>query len=71
MSFTLRIYRRLAQAFPPDKLAHGDQVMQAGEDAVKNITQKIAKRHGAAGLTDRGYRDPPTHRNTHAPQGIG
>jgi len=51
MSFTLRIYRRLAQAFPPDKLAHGDEVMQAGEDAVKNITQKIAKRHGAAGLT--------------------
>jgi hypothetical protein len=47
----LRIYRGLAQAFPHEfKVAYGGEVMQAGEEMVKNITQKIAKRHGAAGL---------------------
>jgi predicted permease len=47
MNFAWRIYRRLAQAFPHEfKLAYGDEVMQLGEDVV----QKIAKRHGAAGL---------------------
>ena len=47
----MRIYRGLAQAFPHEfKLAYGGEVMQAGEEMVKNITQKIAKRHGAAGL---------------------
>jgi len=47
MNFALRIYRRLAQAFPHEfKLAFGDEVMQLGEDVV----QEIAKRHGAAGL---------------------
>jgi len=47
MNFALRIYRRLAQAFPYEfKLAYGDEVMQLGEDVVR----EIAKRHGAAGL---------------------
>jgi hypothetical protein len=47
MNFTLLIYRRLAQAFPHEfKLAYGDEVMQLGEEVVR----EIAKRHGAAGL---------------------
>jgi predicted permease len=41
------IYRRLAAAFPHEfKLAFGDEMMQAGEDAIAHI----AKRHGALGL---------------------
>jgi hypothetical protein len=37
----------LAQAFPHEfKLAYGSEVMQLGEDVVK----EIARRHGAAGL---------------------
>jgi macrolide transport system ATP-binding/permease protein len=47
MNFTLRIYRRLAKAFPHEfNLAYGDEVMQLGEEVV----QRIAQRHGAAGL---------------------
>jgi macrolide transport system ATP-binding/permease protein len=47
MNFTLRIYRRLARAFPHEfKLAYGDEVTQLGEDVV----QEIAKRYGATGL---------------------
>jgi hypothetical protein len=47
MNLALRIYRRLAQAFPHEfKLAYGEEVMQLGEDVV----EKIAKRRGAAGL---------------------
>jgi macrolide transport system ATP-binding/permease protein len=47
MNFAWRIYRRLAQAFPHEfKLAYGDEVMQLGEDVVKDI----AKRHGTLGL---------------------
>jgi predicted permease len=47
MNFAWRIYRRLAQAFPHEfKLAYGTDVMQLGEDVVKDI----ARRHGAAGL---------------------
>jgi predicted permease len=47
MNFALRIYRRLAQAFPHEfKLAYGPEVMQLGEDVV----EEIAIRHGAAGL---------------------
>jgi hypothetical protein len=47
MNFALRIYRQLAQAFPHEfKLAFGDDLMQLGEDTVR----EIAKRHGAAGL---------------------
>jgi len=47
MNFTLRVYRRLAQAFPHEfKLAYGEEVMQLGEDVV----QRLAKRRGAAGL---------------------
>ena len=47
MNFTLRIYRRLAQAFPHEfKLAYGNEVMQLGEDVVRNVAQ----RHGAVGL---------------------
>ena len=41
------MYRRLAQAFPHEfKLAYGEEMLQAGEDAMG----EIAKRHGAAGL---------------------
>ncbi|HMD39834.1 MAG TPA: ADOP family duplicated permease [Candidatus Acidoferrum sp.] len=47
MNFAWRIYRRLAQAFPHEfKLAYGTEVMQLGEDVVKDI----AKRHGTTGL---------------------
>ena len=47
MSFTLRIYRRLARAFPHEfKLAYGAEVLQLGEDVV----DEVAKRRGAAGL---------------------
>src|SRR6266513_2218198 len=47
MNFALRIYRRLAQAFPHEfKMAYGDEVMELGEDVV----QQIAKRNGVAGL---------------------
>jgi predicted permease len=47
MSFTLRIYRRLARAFPHEfKLAYGPEVLQLGEDVVDNI----AHRRGATGL---------------------
>jgi len=41
------MYRRLAQAFPHEfKLAFGDEMVQAGEDAIA----EVAKRHGVAGL---------------------
>src|SRR6202795_2580833 len=47
MNFAWRIYRRLAQAFSHEfKLAYGPEVMQLGEDVVKDI----AGRHGIAGL---------------------
>jgi predicted permease len=47
MNFALRIYRRLAQAFPHEfKLVYGTEVTQLGEDAV----EEIAKRQGVAGL---------------------
>src|SRR5271157_821124 len=47
VNFAWRIYRLLAQAFPHEfKLAYGTEVMQVGEDVVKDI----AKRHGASGL---------------------
>src|ERR1700686_4728492 len=47
MNLALRIYRRLAQAFPHEfKLAYGVELMQTGDDVV----QEIARRHGAAGL---------------------
>src|SRR5579859_4658292 len=47
MSFTWRIYRRLAQAFPHEfKLAYGVEVMQLGKDVVEDI----AKRQGFGGL---------------------
>ena len=47
MNFALRIYRRLAEAFPHEfKLVYGTDVMQLGEDVV----EEIAKRHGVAGL---------------------
>jgi macrolide transport system ATP-binding/permease protein len=47
MNFAWRIYRRVAQAFPHEfKLAYGTDVMQLGEDVVKDI----ARRHGTAGL---------------------
>ena len=46
MNFALRIYRRLAHAFPHEfKLAYGTELMQLGEDVVG----EIAKKHGAAG----------------------
>jgi predicted permease len=47
MNFAWRIYRRLAQAFPHEfKLAYGPDVLQLGEDSVKDI----ATRHGITGL---------------------
>ena len=47
MNFAWRIYRRLARAFPHEfKLAYGKEVMQLGEDVIK----EIAKRHGTTGL---------------------
>jgi macrolide transport system ATP-binding/permease protein len=47
MSLALRIYRRLAEAFPHEfKLAYGTEVMQLGEDVV----DEIARRQGARGL---------------------
>jgi macrolide transport system ATP-binding/permease protein len=47
MNFAWRIYRRLAEAFPHEfKLAYGTEVLQLGEDSIK----EIAKRHGTAGL---------------------
>ena len=47
MNFALWLYRRLAQAFPHEfKVAYGRDVLQAGEDAIK----EIAHRQGAMGL---------------------
>jgi predicted permease len=47
MNFALRIYRRLARAFPHEfKLAYGPEVTQLGEDVV----EEIAKRQGVLGL---------------------
>jgi predicted permease len=47
MNFALRIYRRLAQAFPHEfKLAYGADVLRLGEDSVR----EIATRHGISGL---------------------
>src|SRR6202166_224299 len=47
MNFALRIYRRLAEAFPHEfKLVYGTEVMQLGED----IVEEIAREHGVAGL---------------------
>lgn len=47
MSATLKIYRRLARAFPHEfKMAYGRDVIQLGEDVV----EEIARRHGTAGL---------------------
>ena len=47
MNFALRIYRRLAQAFPHEfKMAYGHEIMQLGEDVVP----EMAKRQGAGGL---------------------
>jgi len=47
MNFALRIYRRLAEAFPHEfKLVYGADVVQLGEDVVV----EIAKQHGVGGL---------------------
>jgi predicted permease len=47
MNFAWRIYRLLSQAFPHEfKLAYGTEVVQVGEDVIKDI----AKRHGTVGL---------------------
>ena len=47
MSVTLKIYRRLARAFPHEfKMAYGRDVVQLGEDVV----EETARRHGTAGL---------------------
>lgn len=47
MSVALKIYRRLARAFPHEfKLTYGPEVLQAGEDEVDDV----ARRHGFAGI---------------------
>src|SRR5438552_1736132 len=47
MHFALRIYRRLAEAFPHEfKLVYGTDMKQLGEDVV----EEIAKQYGVAGL---------------------
>src|SRR5882724_4471272 len=47
MNLALRIYRRLAEAFPHEfKLVYGDEMVQLGEDSV----EEIARRHGVIGL---------------------
>jgi len=47
MNFALRIYLRLAEAFPHEfKLVYGTDVMHLGEDVV----EEIAKQNGIAGL---------------------
>ncbi len=47
MNIAWPIYRRLAEAFPHEfKLAFGDEMIQAGEDALADV----AKRHGVLGL---------------------
>ena len=47
MNIAWPIYRRLAAAFPHEfKLAFGDEMLQAGEDAIADV----AKRHGVLGL---------------------
>lgn len=47
MNFALRIYRRLAEAFPLEfKLAYGAEITQLGGDVV----EEIAKQHGVVGL---------------------
>jgi len=47
MNFAWPIYQRLASAFPHEfKLAYGDEMLQAGEDAIA----EIARRHGILGL---------------------
>ncbi len=47
MNIAWPIYRRLAEAFPHEfKLAYGDEMMRAGEDAIG----EVAKRHGVLGL---------------------
>jgi macrolide transport system ATP-binding/permease protein len=47
MNFALRIYRRLAEAFPQEfKMVYGTEMLQAGEDAVG----EIARENGIAGL---------------------
>jgi predicted permease len=47
MNFALRIYRRLAEAFPHEfKMVYGTELTQLGEDVV----EEIARQHGVAGL---------------------
>jgi predicted permease len=47
MSFAMRLYRLLAQAFPHEfKIVYGAEVIQLGEDVVEGI----ARRHGFWGL---------------------
>lgn len=47
MNFALRVYRRLARAFPHEfQVVYGTEVMQLGEDAV----EEIGRQYGAAGL---------------------
>jgi predicted permease len=47
MNFALRIYRRLAEAFPHEfKMVYGTEMLELGEDVV----EEIAKQHGVTGL---------------------
>jgi len=43
----LRLYRALARAFPQEfRIAYGDELVQAGEDAI----EPVWRRHGVRGL---------------------
>lgn len=47
MTIAGRIYRQLAEAFPHEfKMAYGDEMVQAGEDAMR----QVARRHGLGGM---------------------
>jgi hypothetical protein len=63
MNFALRIYRRLAEAFPHEfKLVYGADIMQLGQDVVEDDCQAAWSRR--ADPADRGHRDTRAWWNT-------
>jgi hypothetical protein len=54
MSLAWWIYRRLAQAFPHEfKLAYGTEMMQLGEDVMRDIARRGSCGANAANRTSR------------------